>query len=512
MKRRQFLIGGGILGLASGGIVLNSYQQQRPLGHDGFSPQDFSTFPALALASSAVGEFHDKLKVVGALPKSIEGTLYRNGPGLFDRGGRRKLCLLDGDGMVQAFTIKNGEVTYRNRFVRTQKFVEEERAGEFLHPSWTTQAPGGFWRNLVAGRYPNQAGITVVHRNGRLFAFDEYKMPYEIDPKTLETIGLKNLGLSSVGTVVSAHSKIDQRNGDWIFFGLEYGKDVILHLTILNSAGKLKNHQKAKLPRYTYLHDFFVTNNHVLLNLHPVELDLMSLLSARQSMVAALRWREELGNQVLVFKRDGQGAYQNFEAPPSWMWHSMNAYEPKDGQLVVDFVGYDFPDHLLGPNPALMAIMKGERVLMKNHGTLRRYLIDLKSRRLRHEILDGGNFEFPYVDPAVVGRSYRYGYAAEILRDDVFYNALVRFDLVRGTREVFDFGVGRYCSEPIFVPNRSGRGEGDGWVLVQGHDGVKRKGFLAVFDAQRVDDGPLAMCELNHAFPLSFHGCWVSES
>ncbi len=37
--------------------------------------------------------------IEGKIPQGLEGTLYRNGAGLFDRAGYRKKCLLDGDGL-----------------------------------------------------------------------------------------------------------------------------------------------------------------------------------------------------------------------------------------------------------------------------------------------------------------------------------------------------------------------------------------------------------------------------
>jgi carotenoid cleavage dioxygenase-like enzyme len=39
--------------------------------------------------------------VEGNIPRELNGSLYRNGPGLFERGGLRKPHLLDGDGLVQ---------------------------------------------------------------------------------------------------------------------------------------------------------------------------------------------------------------------------------------------------------------------------------------------------------------------------------------------------------------------------------------------------------------------------
>jgi all-trans-8'-apo-beta-carotenal 15,15'-oxygenase len=39
-------------------------------------------------------------RVEGRIPEGLNGSLYRNGPGLFERGKSRKPHLLDGDGLV----------------------------------------------------------------------------------------------------------------------------------------------------------------------------------------------------------------------------------------------------------------------------------------------------------------------------------------------------------------------------------------------------------------------------
>ena len=101
--------------------------------------------------------------------------------------------------MIQAFAIRgaDGGVRFRNKFVRTKKFVDEQAAGRFLYATWCTQAPGGVLANLFGRSMANQAGVTVMVRSGRLYAFDETAQPYELDPETLETIGLSQLGLPS---------------------------------------------------------------------------------------------------------------------------------------------------------------------------------------------------------------------------------------------------------------------------------------------------------------------------
>ena len=112
----------------------------------------------------------------------MRGALYRNGPGLFERNGLRKQCLLDGDGMIQAFRFEAGRVRYRNRFARTPKFVEEDRGAAYRYATWTTCAPGGDVSNLFGSAIANQAGVSTVAKNGRLYAFDESGKEGEGEP------------------------------------------------------------------------------------------------------------------------------------------------------------------------------------------------------------------------------------------------------------------------------------------------------------------------------------------
>ena len=111
-----------------------------------------------ALCSSLRVEHDYRPRVEGALPAGFEGRLYRNGPGLFERNGYHKQHLLDGDGMLQCFDFSAAGVHYRNRFVRTEKFIAEETAGAFIYPTWTTRAPGGTVANF-GGRIKSQAGV-----------------------------------------------------------------------------------------------------------------------------------------------------------------------------------------------------------------------------------------------------------------------------------------------------------------------------------------------------------------
>ena len=70
--------------------------------------------------------------IEGEIPRELRGSHYRNGPGLFERGGLRKPHLLDGDGLVQRLSFADGAVHYQNAFVRTPKFIAEAKPATFL--------------------------------------------------------------------------------------------------------------------------------------------------------------------------------------------------------------------------------------------------------------------------------------------------------------------------------------------------------------------------------------------
>ena len=74
----------------------------------------------------------------GEVPDFVRGTYYLNGPARFARAGLRYRHWLDGDGMVCALRFERDGVHFTNRFVRTHKFVAEEKAG---HPSFARSAP-----------------------------------------------------------------------------------------------------------------------------------------------------------------------------------------------------------------------------------------------------------------------------------------------------------------------------------------------------------------------------------
>lgn len=445
-------------------------------------------------------------QVEGAIPTGLEGSLYRNGPGLFERAGVRKPLLLDGDGLVQRLSFRAGSVKYQNEFVRTRKLALEAAAGHYRYATWSQRAPGGFLANIGGGNYLSQAGVTVYPFNGNLYAFDEISPPYTLDPERLQTLGEAPLGPDHQSFQIKAHTKRDPVSGDWLLLGVSNGAAPAFHAVTYSAQGTLKSHRVIASPRQVYVHDFFATEDHLVLLLHPLWFSPWLFLAGVDTFIESLSWRGADGNLVMVVPRGG-GPARLFEAEGSFMWHALNAYQ-RGHEIIADFVGYDAPDHFVGDDARYRAVMRGEMGTAEAPGSLRRYRIDLADGRLREEILDAGPLEFPFVDQRVATRPHRIGYFAAG-PTIAFQSAVKRIDLQTGATQSFEFGPATAVGEPVLAP-RPGAALDEGWLIAQCLDGATGRTYFAVFDAQHVGDGPAAKIWLSHHVPISFHGAWLA--
>lgn len=509
MRRRTFL---QLSGLGAAHAYL--------LGGAGFGCGDGAGGPALpsgpdqflgGYVSNAGGEHDSAAFIEGRVPAGLRGTLYRNGPGLFQRGDMRKTCVVDGDGMIRAWTLASdgagaAAVDFKSRFVRTEKYVEEDAAGAFIYDTWSTKtqpkAPG-------VPDIRNQAGVSVRAWSDRLFAFDEGVLPYELDPVTLDTIGLADATFSPGAPIYAAHPKKLPSTGEWVHVGLDFAGGRIF-LTVFDAAFNVVEAITHTASPVRYVHDFFATPTHLVVALQPTVFDLQSLLSG-ETIRESMRWQPDLGAEWLVFERGSDAAPRIFSGPPAWMWHTANA-QLRGSELVCDWVGYDDPGHFLAEDAALCAVMQGATTTRHTAGTLRRTTLDLTTGTLHEETVhDQGGLEFPLVDPGRQGQSATACFLAQATdASRIFPNAVARVDLATGAAERYDFGLDTIVGEPILArpPGASVDSDGAGWLLVEITAIGRNVGGLAILDAEHLADGPVAIAWLPHHLPISFHGDW----
>jgi carotenoid cleavage dioxygenase len=456
--------------------------------------------PWLAAFQGIEGDLSaDVLRIEGRMPAGLRGTLYRNGPALFERAGTRYHHLFDGDGMVQAYRFTERGLSHRGRFVRTRKFVAESESGRFLYPGFGTALEKG--SGVPAPESFNVANTNVVAHAGRILALWEGGSAYELDPQTLETRGPVTWRPDLKGMPFSAHPKIE---ADGTLWNMGAGPDALV-LYRIDAAGKLAQAQLVKIPGLFMNHDFAVSRRHIVCVLPALRLDLEKLRTGA-SFVDATAFDAAAPMRVLVIDKDDLAKQRWYELPPGFLFHFGNAWDEAPGILHFDYVHH--PDARVLTD-GLMGLMRGEQSTLFDrpaHST--HVAIDLERGTVRTRTLPG-IVEFPRIDPRRVGERNRHlwhstaiGSGAGTLR----VNAVVRYDLDGESRDTYRFEEDSVVEEHIVVPDPATDREGAGWLVGCTFDVKARRTVVNVFDALRLAQGPIARAWLPYGLPIGFHG------
>lgn len=435
------------------------------------------------------------LRIEGRLPRGLRGVYYRNGPGLMERAGRRYEHWFDGDGLLQAWHFEDGGVRHQARFVNTNKFRAEQEAGRFMLPTLGTAIKPEL--PIRGADSLNTANTSVMQLDGRLYALWEGGSAYELDAQNLQTRGPKAWAPDLQGMPFSAHPKLEPDGTLWNF-GTMNGRLVVYQIS---PRGQLLRHAVLKLPVPAMVHDFVVSQRHLIFLLPPLSLN-MQAVRAGQSMVQAMRWQAGEATRVLVIDKADFQRQRLLEMPATMMFHFGNAWDEGD-EIHLDYVR---SPPMTEFNVEAGQMMRGERPA-ESASTPAVLHLSLTSGRLRQDSRDEA-VEFPVVDPRVVARRHRqvfYTHAADA-GGRWGANALMRLDLDSGRRERFVFGADVVVEEHVLVPKSGSQREGEGWLVGMGYDLRRRLSFASVFDAEALSAGPLARVWLPYWVPYGFHG------
>jgi carotenoid cleavage dioxygenase len=437
------------------------------------------------------GEVHD-LVVEGEIPRHLDGTLYRNGPNP-QFAPRGRYHWFDGDGMIHAFTLRDGKVHYRNRWVRTERFKMEREAGEALFGGLNAMAATDA---RALGIFPNAANTNIIVHAGKLLALWEAGPPHALDPRTLDTLGPYDF-VGALAGPMTAHPKIDPETGELLFFGYSPFPPY-LRYHVASAEGQLVRSEEIDVPVPTMMHDFITTREHVIFMVCPATFRPENLTTN-----LPIRWEPDLGTKIGVMPRNGGNAEVVwFETDPCYVFHPMNAYS-EQGRVIADVCRFDRLPLFDGADTAEFAKALTAR--------LTRWTLDLTGGTVKEERLDESPAEFPRLDERYAGLRYRHGYASGRAGSPVgadFFNAIYHYDHQVGGRRMHDLGSTSFTSEPVFVPRSPRAREGEGFLLAVVYRQEENRSDLLILDAENVESAPLATVQLPHRVPYGFHGNW----
>jgi carotenoid cleavage dioxygenase-like enzyme len=446
----------------------------------------------------------------GKIPEGLRGTLYRNGPGRLERGGRRVGHWFDGDGAILAVNFTDAGATGIYRFVQTKGYCAEAIADRFLYANYGMTYPGpvwNYWISVLSKNIPvkNAANTSVMALPDRLWALWEGGNPYVLDLETLETIGTNDLGVLGAGLPYTAHPLRDPKTGDIYNIGMEATFTIDLFRS--DRSGKVIQKGELKLDSFPILHSFAMAGQYLIFLVPPMQLRVLPLLLGVTCYADAFEWQPQKGTKIIVVDRDTMEVVSRVETDPWFQWHFGNACVETDGMVRLDFVRFR---NFAETNEYLREVPTGE-THTRSHGTLWQMRLNPRTGKvIDMQQAVGRCCEFPVVPQEEVGQPWRYTYFGMLRRGEEigkeWFGAIARFDYQTGTLTEADLGENRYPVEPIYAPDRIDPKRG--WVLTVVYDGNTDKSEVWVFESDRLDAEPVCRLSLPQVMPLSFHGTW----
>ncbi|MCA1632293.1 MAG: carotenoid oxygenase family protein [Acidobacteria bacterium] len=451
--------------------------------------------------------------VEGEIPEFIRGTYYLNGPARFARAHFNYRHWLDGDGMICALRFEGGRVRFTNRFVRSTKFVAEEKLGHPVFRAFGTafkdSGPASEFDRLKRSiMLESPLNVSVYPYRGTLLVLGEQGLPFELDPVTLETRGEFNFGgqLNDVSPF-AAHPKLDFDTGEMFNFGVAYSSAAPhLNLYRFGEGGKLLYRKRLPLPYPCSIHDFGLSQSYAVFYLSPYILDMEALARTGRTLMDSLCWEPGRGSLLLIVSRETGEQVTTIPVGNRYCLHLINCFE-KDRRLTVDVIEMERPiyDQYQVVPDLFTDVCEGQPV---------RFVVDVESSELLKTTAIDYRLapDFPSVSPRQFTKPYRHfwmlGISATGRRGRKFFDQLVHADWDgAAARDIYQAPPAHYLGgEPIFIGHP--HDERAGAVICQLFDAERIAGAFAIFDAFDVARGPVALIGLKDPIHLGFHASY----
>ncbi|KAL1510135.1 hypothetical protein AB1Y20_006467 [Prymnesium parvum] len=495
-------------------------------------------------------------EIDGAIPAALRGTLFRNGPGNFERGGVRYEHVLDGDGLLCRFTLdgSKGTAHFARRFVETAEYVEEAEADAILHRNTFGTQPPGLLSNVLRLSLKNPANTHVVLHGGVCLALWEAALPSRIDPHTLAYEGTEDFGgalkpgwLSvtsglgeaadsalGLGEAYTAHPREDRARGrmvGWSWAAPAVGDDLAVKILEFDlKTGEVLRSTAAALPAVVAPHDFALTANWYVFVLNAMDLQIAPFILGTGGPTAGLGTTGEGVTLRLIPRPDGTAAGRPpltlRTDDPYFAIHHATAFESvseaDDDELEIRLYTAAWP--YVGRGSFLKDW--GGAVPCYDDGKIRPTQLLESTIRISHgeikvgpkrALAGGACIDHPHCDPRFDGdERMRYLYMSYCNDEGVSGSPTIgwaRYDRHTDTTLVWRAPPLAFCEELVVIPRSETAQEdsADVWLAGLIFDSESGRSSLAILNGDDIEAGPVCRLWLRDHVPHGLHGSFTTE-
>ncbi|RHZ43697.1 carotenoid oxygenase family protein [Aspergillus thermomutatus] len=415
----------------------------------------------------------DDLEVEGEIPLELRGTFYRvSHDPYYERDyyeGGTKTTPFDADGNISAFRIQDGKASFKQRYVLTERFLAERKAGRAMFGVMRTPFSH---HPCVRSLEDNVANTNVIVHAGKLLALGELGAPYELDPTTMTTVGHNPFpGQLPMNGPYTAHPKIDPDTGDLIGYGygIKGAESNDCTVWILDKDGKKTLERPFERPINGFVHDCVITKNYVVLQQMPFRTSYEQLKTKDGHLWT---YDEDLPTYFYVVPKDMGKPVRTFHWKNSMPIHTGASWE-EQGNIIFDTTIASNNAFPFLPIKRSCTSTSEPKPVTVNYV---RFTIspDAASEKVENpEILVDLPCEFPRIDERFLTKRSRYTFfdcfdPKSVADPALLYrglNCLGRFDYETKKLEIMSPGPDVLVQEPCFSPRYPGAPEGDGFLI-----------------------------------------------
>ena len=413
--------------------------------------------------------------------------------------------------MLHRFGFAEGQVSYINRFLRSDAFKRAKEQGRLTAGGFATDPCASLFQRVMAifsPERPDNCNVSVNALARQAVALTETPIPVCFDAETLETLGHYDLSPDVGGRVSTAHPHHDAERQRQFSYVIDFGRKSRYRVFAVDDEdGKQSVIAEQPVDRPAYMHSIGMSDHYIVLAEFPLVVNPLSFLLRNEPFIRNYRWQPQRGIRFHVLDKDDGRRVATAEAEAAFAFHHVNAYET-NGELIVDVVIY--PDASIIDQLYLARLRAAEPI--DGASTLARYIIPLhlSGARARAELLSDARIELPRINYAgYAGQPYRAVWGTGNRQPGNFLDSIVRVDTGSGGTQVW-WEDGTYPGEPVFVPSPGSRGEDDGVLLSVVLDAYRNNSFLLVLDAATLVE--IGRAECPHPIPFGFHGNYFPAS
>ncbi len=442
----------------------------------------------------------DDLALDGEVPGWLSGSLLRTGPAMFEVGETPMRHWFDGLAMLHRFTVEEGRVSYRNRYLQSRAYRAAQERGRIVYSEFATDPCRSLFKRVQtlfgADVTADNGNVNVARLGERYLALTETPLPVQFDADTLAAAEVHPY--RAPGQLSTAHPHLDRASGGMLNYAAKLGPSSRYRFFLVepdSSDPRVIGSLPVKEP--AYMHSFGLTERWLVLAEFPLLVNPLALALSGRPYIENFRWKPERGTRfTLVDRRTGE-ARGGFQTDACFAFHHVNAYEGA-GEVVVDLCAY--PDAGVIEDLYLARLRAGKPVAT---AALTRFRLTLADRSVSRQQLAGDDLELPRINYGRCNeRPYRHVWGVGTGHSG-WFETVVKVDTRNGLT-LHWAQPGCYAGEPVFVPRPESEDEDDGVVLSVVLDARAGSSFLLVLDA--VDLSERARAAVPHHIPFGFHG------